>query len=377
MVRASHHPELASLLRGYGIFGEAGRNLRCRQAMPLARGFGDLLAPLGSGTFIVGHDVRASSPSIAEAVSLGLLSGGHRVIRIDACTRPLLEWHLADSGLSGAIMVTGGCAPPEWNGINLYGAGAEPIHASNVLDTLASYDLNDLFATPCNPELCRDRPHPAYAAWLRQRLHAQHSVKLCLDIGNGLAGAEFEAIAAHFWQLRLWRIGFNPDPAFPARGPDPFGAQARTHIAESVIANGCDLGAALDASGERLAVTDECGQPIAPHTLGVVLALALAGRQPFLHVFHDCGLPAYAARALQNAGIRTQTRSGGPRASWSALHDKKRPGFYFDHEGRYAYSDFPGTANALLALIELINHLTASKAALSALVRRIDQTPTT
>ena len=93
MVQPSYRPELTALLQGYGILGEAGHALRCRQVMPLARAFGDLLAPNGDGTFAIGHDVRASSPSIAEAISLGLRSGGHHAIHIGACTRPQLEWY--------------------------------------------------------------------------------------------------------------------------------------------------------------------------------------------------------------------------------------------------------------------------------------------
>lgn len=377
MVRESRHPELASLLQGYAIFGEAGRSLRYRQAIPLARAFGDLLAPSGSGTFIIGHDVRASSPSIAEAVSLGLLSGGHCVVHIGACTRPQLEWYLADTGLSGAIMITGGCAPPEWNGINLYGAHAEPVHAASALDALGSYDLNEVFSTPGSPALYHSRPQPAYAAWLRQRLRPRRNIKLCLDTGNGLGGTEIESVVAHFWQLRLWRIGFNPDPTFPERGPDPFAPHARTYLADCVISNGCDLGAALDASGDRLAVTDECGRPVEPHTLGVLLALALADSRPFLHVLHDGDLSTHAMAALQNKNIKVATLTGGPRAAWSVLHRNKRPGFYFDREGRYAFSDFPGTANAILALVELINHMTGSRSTLSTLVRSIELPPAT
>jgi phosphomannomutase len=375
MVQPSYRPELTALRQGYGILGEAGHALRCRQVMPLARAFGDLLAPNGDGTFAIGHDVRASSPSIAEAISLGLRSGGHHAIHIGACTRPQLEWYVAEAGLSGALMITGGCAPPEWNGIRLHGAHAEPIHAANVLDALEIYDLNALFSTPCNPMLSRDQPQPAYAAWLRQRLRPQRHLKLCVDIGNGLAGAEFEAIVAHYRQLRLWRIGFTPDPAFPTRGPDPFSPHACASLSEYVIANGCDLGAALDADGVHLAVTDEHGQRLAPQTLGILLALALASARPGLRVYHHGGLSAPAARALRRAGVETRPLRSGPRAAWSALHASGRPGFYFDREGHYAFSDFPGTANAMLALIELINHLTGSDSALSVLARAIDPAP--
>ncbi len=60
--------------------------------MPLARAFGDLASPDGDGTFAIGYDVRASSPSLAEAASLGQRSGGHHVTHIGTYTTPQLEW---------------------------------------------------------------------------------------------------------------------------------------------------------------------------------------------------------------------------------------------------------------------------------------------
>jgi phosphomannomutase len=366
MNKPSYRPELAALLQGYDILGKTGRNLLCRQVIPLANAFGNLLSPEGGAVFAIGHDVRASSPSVAEAASVGLWSGNHHVIHIGACTTPQLEWYAANAKLRGALMITGGDKPREWNGIRLYGPGAEPVPAAAVVDAIETYDLNELLSTLRPPLLRHDRPQPAYAAWLRQRLRLQRHIKLCLDIGNGMAGAELESILAHFPQLRVWRIGFEPNPAFTTRGPDPFALQARTGVAKCVLANGCHLGAALTADGERLAVTDDRGRPVAPHTVGVLLALARAPDRPGLRVLHDGHLTEPAADALRRAGIATQSTEDGTSAAWSALH-AGRADLYFNRTGHYAFGDFPGSANALLALAVLVNYLAERDTPLSML----------
>ncbi|MEJ2673622.1 MAG: hypothetical protein P8011_00270 [Acidihalobacter sp.] len=202
--------ELSNLIEGYGILGEAGHSLRCGMVIPFARAFGDVVSPDGDGTFAIGYDVRASSPSLAEAASLGLRSGGHHVTHIGACTTPQLEWYVASTGLRGGLMITGGCAPPQHNGLRLYRQDAVPVAAAEVLSALSIDDLNELFAQACNPVLHQDHPLQAYAAFLRRRLEPANFIKLCLDVGNGLAGAEFEAVMAHYRQLRLWRVGFTP-----------------------------------------------------------------------------------------------------------------------------------------------------------------------
>ncbi|MEJ2654622.1 MAG: hypothetical protein P8Z69_04815 [Acidihalobacter sp.] len=357
--------ELSNLIEGYGIRGEAGHSLRCGMVIPFARAFGDVVSPDGDGTFAIGYDVRASSPSLAEATSLGLRSGGHHVTHIGACTTPQLEWYVASTGLRGGLMITGGCAPPQHNGLHLYRQGAVPVAAAEVLSALSIDDLNELFAQACNPVLHQDHPLQGYAAFLRRRLEPANFIKLCLDVGNGLAGAEFEAVMAHYRQLRLWRIGFTPDAAFPTRGPDPFAPQARTNVANCIMANGCHLGAALDAGGDRLAVADERGHAVAPDTLGGVLALALHEQHGgLLRVLYDPAVRHGVVRTLQRAGLDLRPQPGGAAATHAPLHGSNAA-FYFDAVGHYAFSDFPGTANALLALIVLINHLTRNDEPLS------------
>lgn len=374
-MRHTEAPKLSRLIEGYRIIGEAGRTLGCGEVMLFARAFGDLLAP-GDGTFAIGYDVRDSSSSLAEAASMGLRSGGHHVTHIGACTTPQLEWYIADAGLHGGLMITGGCAPTECNGMRFYGASAEPLAATRALEAITTLDLNELLGDGCNPVLRRDHALSGYAAFLRQRLHPQRLFKLCLDAGNGLTGVEFESVMAHYSQLRLWRIGFKSDPSFPNRGPDPFSKAALSGVAQCVRANGCHLGAALDADGDRLAVIDERGRAIPADTLGAVLALGLCEQRPHrIRLLHDPRIRPQVVQALDRAGVETRPLDGGIDAAHVGLHAGSAD-FYFDHLGHYAFRDWPGTSNGLLALIELINGLTATETPLSALAEAVDPVAT-
>lgn len=364
--------EFAKLVHEYDFLGQVGHTLCCRHTLLLARAFGDLLSPEGDATFAIGHDIRESSPSLAEAVSLGLRSGGHHVIHLDACTAPLLEWYTAQNGLRGGIMVTGHCAPKGWNGMSLYGSGGQPVSATTILDSMTITDLNRLFSRPCNSVIRHDHPLAAYAACLRQRLHPEQQIKLCIDVSDGPAKNEFKALVAHFQQLRFWDIGSGSDSA---QINDPFAKQSRAKRTDCVLSKGCHLGASLDADGDRMAVTDDHGEPVEPHILGVLLAQVLAKRHPGLRVWHDSNVSPDALRVLQQTGLQTQVADGGPHAAWTSLHDGQS-GFYFNGEGQYAFSEFPGTANALLALIELINHLSESRLSLSALINTIKKQST-
>lgn len=364
--------QFSELVQGCTFLGEVGRNLCCSQVMLLARAFGDFASPEGDGLFAIGHDVRASSPSLTEAVSLGLRSGGHHVIHIDVCTKPLLEWYIDYADLHGGIMITGGSAAAQWNGLHLYTVGAQLVPAARILDTLVDSDLNHLFARPCEPQIRHDQPLQAYAAQLRQRFKPATQVNLCLDTGHGMSGSEIAAIMAHFPQMRLRWVSF--DPASSASSPDA-GVSARRDrrgSSSSVVAHGCYLGAAVSADCDVLTVFDEQGAPLKADTVGVLLALALAPKAPGCCVLYGSGVRPMLLHRLQQAHILTRPIEEGPCATYAALHQGDAC-FYFDGAGHYAFGDFPGTANALLALLELINHLTLSPQTLSALADDIEQ----
>ncbi|MEJ2479368.1 MAG: hypothetical protein P8Y78_04165 [Acidihalobacter sp.] len=349
------------------MLGDTSTTLCCRQVIPLARAFGDFVSPHGDHHFAIGYDVRESSPSLAEAVSMGLRSGGHHVTHIGACTAPRLQWYVAEEKFDGAIMLTGGKAPPQWNGMQFYTADAVPVSAAELLESLHESDLNHLFDDRCTNVLHQQDPLQAYAAQLRQRFKPAAQFKLCLDAGNGLVGREVEAIVAHYRHLRLWRIAFKPDSAFPAHGTDPFAPAALEKAAQCVLGNGCDVGAIIDADGETLAIVDEHGAAVAPAALGALLSLRLAPSYPGRHVLLAPEVPAQIRNILAEAGIPTRIFDGGPLAAYAALRGDDAS-FYFDESGHYASCDFPSASNALLALLELINHLTETNHTLSRLL---------
>ena len=204
-----------------------------------------------------------------------------------------------------------------------------------------------------------------YAAQLRQRLKPAALFKLCLDAGNGLVGREMEAIATHYRHLRLWRIAFKPDADFPAHGTDPFATAALANAAQCVLSNGCDIGAVIDADGETLAVVDERGAAVPP-------APSRAARQRTAAAASQ--VPSQVRDALAGAGIATRTLEGGPHAAYAPLRSDDAC-FYFDELGHYGVRDFPASSNALLALLELINHLTETDLTLSHLLAGVIPSP--
>ncbi|AOU98291.1 hypothetical protein BI364_10250 [Acidihalobacter yilgarnensis] len=347
----------------YAFLGEVGSQLRCADVLVLARAYGDLASPQGDGMFAIGHDARASSASLAELVSIGLRSGGHHVTHLDECTTPCLEWSISELNLCGGMMITGGHASPDWNGLRFYHKQAQPMPVAPIAEAASRWSrMEDLLSTECTQTLCRLPMLSDYAASLRQWVRSVALMKLALDAGNGQIGVQVDAILSHLNGIRVWPLGFESDPGFKTSGPNPFGRNKLKRLARVVKDNGCNFGAAIDVSGECLAVVDEQGSSVSPEALGWLLARQQTEVYPDRKILFD---PACHPRP---SDIETaEAVGGGAFEAWGALH-KNAASLYFDDHGHYAFSDIPGTSNALFALMMLIRYIDERGTTLSELL---------
>ena len=80
---------------------------------------------LSTGSFfqgnniIVGYDGRISSPSLAKAISAGLMESGKNVTSAGIVPTPALQLTVKNSFYDGGIMITASHNPPEYNGIKV------------------------------------------------------------------------------------------------------------------------------------------------------------------------------------------------------------------------------------------------------------------
>ncbi len=331
------------------VEGEPG----CESAAAIGRAFGDVMCPQGDGRFVVGHDARQSSTSLAESLSVGLRSGGHHVTHIGRCTTPMLGWYGAEAGFDGSIMITGSHLPPEYNGFKLCARDALPVCAGLGLEEVASQmRLPFRFDRPCTSRVTRVDPMADYTSILRARLRGVSPMKLAVDAGNGVGGIDTRKVFEHFPHIWLHEINFNPDGRFPHRSPDPFAPGALRELSGCVLRHGCPFGLAFDGDADRAAVVDEQGRPVPAEEIGGLLALGLVGSRPGASIVHEPGVARPVLDALQQTGAVLQPVEGGQGFIRRAMQEREAL-FGFDRSGRYYFADLHGTENPLRALIEL------------------------
>lgn len=352
-----------------GIRGPVEGGLQCGMVISIARAFGDLISPEGDREFLIGRDARSSSASLAEAVSIGLRSGGHHVTHIGLCATPMLRWYAAEQGFDGAVMITGGRLPPTYNGLKLYTHHARALSVGHGLEeVLARVEPPFHSGHACTPELHYSSPLADYAAVIRSHCRTHTPIKVAIDAGNGIGGLDTRMVFSHLHTVRIWELGFEPDPAFPKRSPDPQTPGALDALSDCVVTNGCHFGIAFDGDADALMLVDETGRSVSPDRFGGLLALILLEQQPAGTVIHGPAVSPAVVAAIRAAGGRPfEVRDGSAATIQAAMHEA-RALFGISDQGNYFYGDLYATDNALRSLIELINGLADRSQPLSALL---------
>lgn len=348
----------AKVMTPEGIRGPIDDCLHCSDVISLARAYGDMISPEGDHDFVIGYDSRLSSASLAEAVSIGLRSGGHHVTHIGLCATPMLRWYAAEQDFDGAVMITGGGSPTGHNGLKLYRERAIALGRDNGLKEITSNIKPPFYlGRACTPELHYATPLTDYAAVIRSHCRTTHPIKIALDAGNGVGGLDTRAVFSHLHNVRIWELNFEPDGSFPNRPPDPRHRQALETLGQCVDTHGCHFGAAFDGDADGIAVVDETGQALDPERIGALLALFLLGRHPGGTVIHHPEARAEIVKAIIAAGGQPIAASDASTAAIQTTMQRTDALFGMNDQGKYFYGDLFGIDNALRTVIELINGL--------------------
>ncbi len=85
---------------------------------------------------VLGHDVRLTSPSLQEALSVGLRASGREVIDIGLCGTEEVYFQTQYRNAAGGVMVTASHNPMDYNGMKLVHEQARPISSDTGLFTI-------------------------------------------------------------------------------------------------------------------------------------------------------------------------------------------------------------------------------------------------
>ncbi|GGD27777.1 phosphomannomutase/phosphoglucomutase [Nocardioides daphniae] len=343
----------------------------------LARATGNAFVQVtGAGTVVVGHDMRPSSPGMAQAFAEGASTAGADVVMVGLASTDQLYFASGHLGHAG-VMFTASHNPAQYNGMKMCRAGAQPVGLdtglAEIRDIVAAGTVREA-GTP--GEISSTDVLSAYADHLLTLSPVRgRGLKVVVDAGNGMAGLTapvvFEKIGGVVEMVPLY---FELDGTFPNHEANPIEAENLVDLQQAVLAEKADIGLAFDGDADRCFIVDEQGRAVSPSTLTALIAARELARNPGATVIHNL----ITSRAVPEivtelGGTPVRTRVG--HSFIKATMAETDAVFGGEHSGHFYFRDFWRADSGMLAALYAMAALAETDLPLSELMAEYERYP--
>ncbi|WP_031465513.1 phosphomannomutase/phosphoglucomutase [Sciscionella sediminilitoris] len=358
--------DLSGIVKAYDIRGVVGAELDAELVAAFGTAFANLVRR-ESASVVVGHDMRESSPGLAEAFARGVTEAGLDVVSIGLCSTDMLYFGSGYLNMPGA-MFTASHNPAEYNGIKLCRAGAAPVgQESGLAEIRAEVERGvssegDGHGTVSERDLLG-----AYADYLRNLVDISgvRPMKVVVDAGNGMAGHTVPRVFDGL-PVEVVPMYFELDGSFPNHEANPLDPANIVDLQVKVRELGADAGLAFDGDADRCFVVDERGEPVAPSAITALVAVRELGKAPGSTIIHNLitskAVPEIVA---EHGGKPVRTRVG--HSFIKAEMARTNAIFGGEHSAHYYFRDFWNADTGMLAALHVLAALGGQQGPLSEL----------
>ena len=304
------------VFKAYDIRGVHGEELDEEGAERIGRAF---VALTNASRIAVGHDVRLSSPTMAEAFSSGAAAAGADVTELGLAATEMVYFAVSEGDFDAGAAVTASHNPPQYTGMKLVQRGAVPLSGDTgiaEIGRIAQEGSPPPAATPGQ----RSRDEGLLERFVEHALtyvdpDAIGGMKVVLDAANGMAGCYLPPVLD---RIDIDAVGcfLDPDGRFPHHEPNPLLPENREFIEQKVREENADLGIAFDGDADRCFFIDDTGQFVPGDFLTALLAEHLLRNEGAAPIVYDLRA-SWAVRDTITAagGTPTSTVSATPSSS--------------------------------------------------------------
>jgi len=338
---------------------------------------------LGSDTFVLGRDTRASGPRLVAAFAAGVVAGGGSVRSLGVVPTPLVALLAAQDGCAGAMVSASHNAWGD-NGIKLFAPGGSKLSDAVEADLEAkladilvtSVPVDDpavAFATAAaeagegDPFRTADADAvERYAAAVAGSLDGRRldGLSVVIDCANGsasfVAADVLRSLGATVEVLHAEPDGRNINAGCGSTYPQELQA--------AVVAAGAPVGLAFDGDADRVLAVDEHGTLVDGDELIAICALdrhargALVDDAVVVTVMTNLGF----RQSMERHGIEVVETAVGDRYVLEALAERKLS-IGGEQSGHIIFPALATTGDGLLSGVQVLDVLVRSGQPLSAL----------
>lgn len=259
----------------------------------------------GPGPFIVGGDVRLSTPVLKKRLIQGLMETGAHVVDIGTVTTPLFYFAMEILGAEGGIMVTASHNPAQYNGFKLM-FGSSAITPSEIKE-IEERVKSGVFISG-QGKWDRKEVMSEYREYMKGSF-PEGGLKIVLDCCDGAASKLVPSVMEYLG-YEVVRLYCGSDGRFPNRNPNPADYTCLTDICKKVRETGADLGAAYDGDGDRVVFIDNQGRYLTSEKSFSIFIKDCLSREKGSIVYDQKSSSVVKETILQEGGIPVMERSG-------------------------------------------------------------------
>ena len=356
------------VFKAYDIRGIYPSDLDEDGARAVGRAFVEVFEPK---RIAVGHDMRVTSPAMAEAAIAGAAEARADVLELGLVGTEMVYFAVGELGLDGGIAVTASHNPKDYTGLKIVRAGALPVGGESGL-----LEIRDRAMSGDSPRTGPNGTVEHYDIWAQYvdrvlsfvDVDAIKPLKVVIDAGNGMAGVMLPPVLEHLPQLETVRYFFEPDGTFPNHPPNPLLPENREFIVAKTLEERADFGAAFDGDADRCFFVDDSGEFVPGDFATALFAESVLAKEPGAKIIYDVRASWAVPQTIERAGgVPLINRVG--HAFIKARMREEHAAFGGEVSGHYYFRDFSQADSGVVPFLLMLQLLSQRGQKLSEILR--------
>jgi phosphomannomutase len=362
------------VFKAYDVRGIYPSELDEEGTYAIGRAFVEVFEPK---RIAVGHDMRVSSPSMAEAVIRGASEAGADVLDLGLVGTEMVYFAVGELGLDGGVAVTASHNPKDYTGMKIVRSGALPVGGESGLLEIRDRALS-LSDTARGLTPGHVQQYDIWQQYVERVLSfidpdAIKPLKVVIDAANGMAGVMLPPVLARLPQLETVRCYFEPDGTFPNHEPNPLLPENREFIVSKTLEEQADFGVAFDGDADRCFFVDDSGEFVPGDFVTALFAELVLEKEPGAKIIYDVRASWAVPETIERAGgIPLVNRVG--HAYIKHRMRKEHAAFGGEVSGHYYFRDFSQADSGVVPFLLMLELVSKRGQKLSEVLRQFRET---
>ncbi|MFX1237892.1 MAG: phosphoglucosamine mutase [Promethearchaeota archaeon] len=230
----------------------------------------------GSGTIVIGKDIRMSALPIEHSLIAGCISAGCKVVTLGIVTTPTLAMSLSYLRADAGVMITASHNTPEYIGLKLWnpsGLGFTPEQEEEIERIYTEKCFIDTKWDEIGKVTHVNDINDTHILDITKRIKFDGSnLNVIVDPGNG-SSCEIVPKLLGTYNVNVTTLNAQMDGRFPGRHSEPSKKNLKKISQFLKISDQNNIGIALDGDADRVIFLDESGEIVDPIRLLALLAI--------------------------------------------------------------------------------------------------------